>query len=59
LDDYPPGLTVTSEDMAKVFPGGLVPRHVGEVTAVVAAHPPDPDGVDWLRIQELKKEKNI
>ena len=52
-------MSVASEDMAEVLPGGLVPGHVGEVSAVVTTDAPDPDGVDRLGVQELKSRVEI
>ena len=52
-------MSVTSEDMAEVLPGGLVPGHVGEVSAVVTTDAPDPDGVDRLGVQELERRVEI
>ena len=52
-------MSVASEDMAEVLPGGLVPGHVGEVSAAVATDAPDPDGVDRLGVQELERRVEI
>ena len=45
------GGDLTPEHVTHVFAGLFVPTDIGEVLAVIPAHPPHADGVDWLTVQ--------
>ena len=37
--------------MTHVFSGLLVSGHIGKVTTVISSNAPNPDSMDWLRVQ--------